>query len=29
MKIFPNQQVEPIVTTPVDEVEAQSTQAHP
>jgi hypothetical protein len=24
-----NQQVEPIVTTPVDEVEAQSTQAHP
>ncbi len=24
-----NQQVEPIVTTPVDEVEVQSTQAHP
>ena len=24
-----NQQVEPIATTPVDEVEAQSTQAHP
>ena len=24
-----NQQVEPIVTTPVDKVEAQSTQAHP
>jgi hypothetical protein len=24
-----NQQVEPIVTTPVDEVEPQSTQAHP
>ena len=24
-----NQQVEPIVKTPVDEVEAQSTQAHP
>lgn len=24
-----NQQVEPIVTTPVDKVEPQSTQAHP
>ncbi len=24
-----NQQVDPIVTTPVDEVEAQSTQGHP
>jgi len=25
----PNQQVDPIVTTPVEEVEAQSTQGHP
>jgi hypothetical protein len=25
----PNQQVDPIVTTPVDEVEAQGTQGHP
>jgi hypothetical protein len=29
MKKMQNQQVEPIVTTPVDKVEAQSTQAHP
>ena len=28
-KTFSNQQVDPIVTTPVDEVEAQSTQGHP
>jgi len=29
IKITPNQQVDPIVTTPVDEVEAQGTQGHP